>query len=400
MSKNVERQISNAVGKFRPTAKNRFVSMPVTFNRNSESKSNTTTSILVGAISFLVILLITLMIFLSNMFILLKLIFVGLFWWLYVLIVNFIALKGSVRRNGYMEIVDRDFELSASDLYSILEVEEKYPYIHHTQSKMRVVFVRFDKDVKEGKGPEAEHLHYEAIGNMLQRASEEGVKVRHFDYMENIGEDKRVEEIYKRIEGISDKNFQTLVSRVFGNLERYTQNKFATFDVYAFYTRDATVDMGYVAKTLGKEGLNSNFSRFTVMDKESTRDLLVSFMGLDTFSTQEAIEELVKEERNSLVRVIKVVTKDGYEEVFNKTRKELAAERQEQLLRQQEAKRKGTKVKGTVVDVNVKDEVLLDISAENEVMVNDYTEFEHVSKAVDSVDKSVKEIDLDDEIEI
>ncbi len=340
------REIENAKNTYMPRKGVKSITLPLTLNKPTESKFNGKIALFVTIISLIITLIVTIFILRGYLPLIVKLIILGVLYTSFVLIINFIVLRGAEKKDAYLEILDTDYSISLATIWGILDTEKAYPYINHYTDGERGIFIRMNKDVKEGKGVNADFEHYTAVEDAYKIAHEENVSIELCDYMENIGEDSRTNDIVDRIAGIQNQDFQNIVSSMYRHLERITSNKFSTFDVYIISTRDNTVDLEYKAKRVINKALEGNYKSFVILNREEVRKLTESLFNLESFSANSAQNELVEEEQANNVRIIKKTNADGTVEVYNKSRKQLREENQQAINKRKEEKvKRGTQSK-------------------------------------------------------
>lgn len=339
--------LEQAKNRYKPKLNARFMEIPRTIDKEAESRYNTRLvwlQIILGAV---VLIALEIVFMRLHWFFLIKIFMFFFLIFLYLCFINFIALRGAEARDAYLEAMDNDFKLSESLLWSILDIEPTYPYISHMGGTRRAIFVRLNKDVKEGKRKNSVDDHFDAIADMYQTASEEGLTVIHLDYMDNIGEDNRVEDFLNVSERIENVDYQTMLMRIFRNLEYITKDMFSTFDVYMFISSNPRDNLLFKVRRVMQHALRANYKTYTVLNRDEIRKIPSILYNLHAFSANQAQQDLFQMGENSNIRLIKVVDlSTGEEQNYNIPTKKMREERERLLEERRKAKDNARKAKG------------------------------------------------------
>lgn len=259
---------------------------------------------------------------------------------------------------------ETDFELKLEQIWQIFDIDSEYPYVCYFKNGYKGVFVRMEKDAITGKPEENMYNHYEAIGDAYNIAHSLNMNIVHIDYMDNVGNDARMQKLYDDLAFVDNPDMQEMLIDIYSNLQDEMSRNYASFDIYLFMTRDMLSNFVYNIQSVCSRMLGGNFITYKVLDKFEIAKVCVALFNLHDFSIVDACENVLQGMEHFGIIPISVTHGDGTVEEFNKTveeKKILAAERARHMKEQQmeqerlkaEAKRKrheARRNKGKVVE--------------------------------------------------
>ena len=259
---------------------------------------------------------------------------------------------------------ETDFELKLEQIWQIFDIDSEYPYVCYFKNGYKGVFVRMEKDAITGKPEENMYNHYEAIGDAYNIAHSLNMNIVHIDYMDNVGNDARMQKLYDDLVFVDNPDMQEMLIDMYSNLQDEMSRNYASFDIYLFMTRDMLSNFVYNIQSVCSRMLGGNFITYKVLDKFEIAKVCVALFNLHDFSIVDACENVLQGMEHFGIIPISVTHGDGTVEEFNKTveeKKILAAERARHMKEQQmeqerlkaEAKRKrheARRNKGKVVE--------------------------------------------------
>lgn len=259
---------------------------------------------------------------------------------------------------------ETDFELKLEQIWQIFDIDSEYPYVCYFKNGYKGVFVRMEKDAITGKPEENMYNHYEAIGDAYNIAHSLNMNIVHIDYMDNVGNDARMQKLYDDLAFVDNPDMQEMLIDIYSNLQDEMSRNYASFDIYLFMTRDMLSNFVYNIQSVCSRMLGGNFITYKVLDRFEIAKVCVALFNLHDFSIVDACENVLQGMEHFGIIPISVTHGDGTVEEFNKTveeKKILAAERARHMKEQQmeqerlkaEAKRKrheARRNKGKVVE--------------------------------------------------
>lgn len=242
----------------------------------------------------------------------------------------------------YETLKATDYDLKLDQIWQIFDIDFDYPYICYFKNGYKGVFVRMEKDAITGKVGDAQFDHYNAIGEAYNLAHSLNMNIIHIDYMDNVGNDTRMQKLYDDLVFVENPDMQEMLIDIYSNLQDEMSQNYASFDIYLFMTRDKITNFVYNIQSVCHCMLGGNFITYKVLDRFEISRVCVALFNLHDFSIVEACENVLSGVDHHGVIPIKVKHGDGTEEVFNKTtaeKKVIAAEnarKQKERLAEQE----------------------------------------------------------------
>lgn len=262
--------------------------------------------------------------------------YIGLF------ILRFFVFRELWFSDVYETLKATDYDLKLDKIWQIFDIDFEYPYICYFKNGYKGIFVRMEKDAITGKVGDAQFDHYSAIGDAYNVAHSLNMNIVHIDYMDNVGNDTRMQQLYDDLVFVENPDMQEMLIDIYSNLQDEMSQNYASFDIYLFLTRDKLNNFVYNMQTVCNYMLGGNFITYKVLDRFEISRVCVALFNLHDFSIVEACENVLSGVEHHGVIPIKVKHGDGTEEIFNKTtaeKKVIAAEnarKQKERLAEQE----------------------------------------------------------------
>lgn len=262
--------------------------------------------------------------------------YIGLF------ILRFFVFRELWFSDVYETLKATDYDLKLDQIWQIFDIDFEYPYICYFKNGYKGIFVRMEKDAITGKVGDAQFDHYSAIGDAYNVAHSLNMNIVHIDYMDNVGNDTRMQKLYDDLVFVENPDMQEMLIDIYSNLQDEMSQNYASFDIYLFLTRDKLNNLVYNMQTVCNYMLGGNFITYKVLDRFEISRVCVALFNLHDFSIVEACENVLSGVEHHGVIPIKVKHGDGTEEIFNKTtaeKKVIAAEnarKQKERLAEQE----------------------------------------------------------------
>lgn len=262
--------------------------------------------------------------------------YIGLF------ILRFFVFRELWFSDVYETLKATDYDLKLDQIWQIFDIDFEYPYICYFKNGYKGIFVRMEKDAITGKVGDAQFDHYSAIGDAYNVAHSLNMNIVHIDYMDNVGNDIRMQKLYDDLVFVENPDMQEMLIDIYSNLQDEMSQNYASFDIYLFLTRDKLNNFVYNMQTVCNYMLGGNFITYKVLDRFEISRVCVALFNLHDFSIVEACENVLSGVEHHGVIPIKVKHGDGTEEIFNKTtaeKKVIAAEnarKQKERLAEQE----------------------------------------------------------------
>lgn len=377
-----------------PNETDMSVRLPVTFDysggRSDNSKTNVLTALILTAISITLAVLIA-----TNSEgelwarILIPIAIVVVLVW----VLRMFIFHEMVYSDAYERLQEVDGCVGIESFWDIFEIDYQYPYICHFRDGRKGIFVKLERDVVTGKGNDVLFKHYDAISDAYNIASRLKLNMCHIDYMDNIGNDPRLSNMYNTINDCENSELRDIMLSVLGNLQDEMLREYTSYDVYLFTMRGRSEDLWSAVDEVVSVMLLGNFITYRVLDIEGIRSTCMALLNLEDFSAVEACDSIFSGRRFGGIVPISVVHSDGTVDKLNKTQEEIRQENAERLeeerrkLREAEeaklAKREARKKKKnkSSVDTPLSDEVNLYSSeyAQGVDVNSDYTLVDNAS---------------------
>ena len=279
-------------------------------------------------------------------------------------ILRFFVFKELYFSDIFEKLKKDDYDLKLDYIWQIFDIDYEYPYISYFKNGQKGIFVRMERDAITGKPETATYDHYEIIGDAYNLAHSLNMNIVHIDYMDNVGNDARMQKLYDDLTFVDNPDMQEMLVDIYSNLQEEMSRNYASFDIYLFLTRDNAHNFIYNVQVVANKMLGGNFITFKVLDRHEISRVCTAVFNLHDFSIVDACENVLQGSSHSGIIPLNVTHSDGTIEEFNKTVEEkrilaeLEAKKQQEL--KNNSKRKPQKVKNTntVIETTNKDDTV------------------------------------------
>lgn len=240
-------------------------------------------------------------------------IYIGLF------ILRFFVFRELWFSDIYETLKDTDYDLKMEQIWQIFDIDFDYPYICYFKNGYKGIFVRMEKDAITGKPEENMYDHYEAIGDAYNIAHSLNMNIVHLDYMDNVGNDSRMQKMYDDLVFVENPDMQEMLIDIYSNLQDEMSMNYASFDIYLFMTKDNISNFVYNMQAVCNRMLGGNFITYKVLDRYEIAKVCVALFNLHDFSIVDACENVLQGINHHGIIPINITHADGSVEEFNKT---------------------------------------------------------------------------------
>lgn len=321
----------------------RSINIPVTFDYKGGRGENKKGKIILSIADTLITLIFTFGCAMNkNLDLWMRILLPCIVFYIGLFILRFFVFRELWFSDVYETLKATDYDLKLDQIWQIFDIDFEYPYICYFKNGYKGVFVRMEKDAITGKVGDAQFDHYNAIGNAYNLAHSLNMNIIHIDYMDNVGNDTRMQKLYDDLVFVENPDMQEMLIDIYSNLQDEMSQNYASFDIYLFMTRDKITNFVYNIQSVCACMLGGNFITYKVLDRFEISRVCVALFNLHDFSIVEACENVLSGVDHHGVIPIKVKHGDDTEEVFNKTtaeKKVIAAEnarKQKERLAEQE----------------------------------------------------------------
>lgn len=334
-----------------PTKDDYSINIPITFDHKGKGRDDARFSFISSLCVLGVTILLAFVIFKGlsySIWVKIALLLADLF--AFQLVIRKFVLHEKRYREPIEKMLESDYEMSLDKVWAIYDIDRNYPYICHFKDGKVGVFIRFEKDVVVGKLGTVMFMHYDGISEAYNTAHKLGLNMVSCDYMDNIGNDARIENLYSKLNDVENELLGDTMYRLYSNLQEEVSQDYACYDVYLFTVKERHIDSFWdKVNSFCSTMLGGNYITYKVLDYKDKNLLVRSICNLNEFSIVSACDSVIK--NTDLVnglKPIKIEYVDGRVEVLNKTRAELQEEERIKALEEVEKyKSKGKKVAET-----------------------------------------------------
>lgn len=326
-----------------PQPGNTSINLPITFDYKGGRGENKKGKIILSIADVLLTVVLTVGCALNeNLEIWMRFLLPCIIFYIGLFILRFFVFRELWFSDVYETLKATDYDLKLDQIWQIFDIDFEYPYICYFKNGYKGIFVRMEKDAITGKVGDAQFEHYSAIGDAYNVAHSLNMNIVHIDYMDNVGNDTRMQKLYDDLVFVENPDMQEMLIDIYSNLQDEMSQNYASFDIYLFLTRDKLNNFVYNMQTVCNYMLGGNFITYKVLDRFEISRVCVALFNLHDFSIVEACENVLSGVEHHGVIPIKVKHGDGTEEIFNKTtaeKKVIAAEnarKQKERLAEQE----------------------------------------------------------------
>lgn len=305
------------------------INIPITFDYRGGRSGNVKGKIIISIADVILTIIMMVGVSLNEDFELWqKVIFLPCILYMGGLVMRYLVFRENYYSNIYEQLKADDFELKLDYIWQIFDIDSVYPYICYYKNGYKGIFVRMEKDAITGKDGTNVFNHYESVGNAYNICHSLNMNMVHIDYMDNVGNDARMQQLYDDLTFVENPDMQTMLIDIYENLKSEMSRNYACFDIYLFLTRDNLKNFLYNVHTVANAMLSGNFITYKVLDKYEIAKVCVSLFNFHEFSVLEACESTMSAEGHTGIVPISISHADGTVEVLNKTVEEKAAEKE------------------------------------------------------------------------
>lgn len=260
-------------------------------------------------------------------------------------VIRFFVLKELYFSDIYETLKESDFELDLTNIWQIFDIDYSYPYICYFKNGRKGIFVKMEKDAITGKADNAMYMHYEAISDAYNMAHSLNMSMVHIDYMDNVGNDPRLQTMYNDLSNVSNPDMHAMLVDMYSHLQDEMSRNYASFDIYLFLTRDKSDNFAYNVQSVVSAMLGGNFITYKILNRQEISGICSALFNLHDFSVVEACENVLGDEHVGGIVPICVTHADGSEDKLNMTQEEkrIRAEERERKRKDAEAEAKAAK---------------------------------------------------------
>lgn len=271
-----------------PSKDGSTILLPVTFDYNGGHKeSNISKVIATFAVVFIDVIL-TVAFIRANATFLRKLIFIVLVNMGFLYLLRFGVYKEAKYSEAYEKLKETDFMPPVTTFWGIYDVDSMYPYIVRFRNQAKGIYVLFEKSVIVGKTSDIMFQHYEAISDAYNVAAVSDVNIAHLDYMDNVGNDSRMDGLYGSLMNCQNEDLKNLMWQIYGNLQFEMSQDYASYDVYRFTSFSNDQRFWYNVREILSKFDKGNYLSYKVLDMEGIRKICMATFNLKEFSAIDA----------------------------------------------------------------------------------------------------------------
>lgn len=265
-------------------------------------------------------------------------------------IVRYLIFKERFYRARRKTLLENDFMFDHTVFWNAYDISYRYPHFVTFENGAKGLFIAFDKGVVIGKGQDSDFYHHEALTEAYQQVLNRGMEMVHIDYMDVVGKDRRMDNLFKLAEKATNPDIRKVLTRMYDHTDYLMNTSYASYDVYAFTFRGREEQFWFEMEQCLNFFLRANYLRSRVLDRDGITQLVETTMNVQEFSVNRANDAIFKK-LNFITEYIKTIwiEKDGTREVLNKTREEI-----EETRRVNEAEKR-VKKKGNIFTRRKKD---------------------------------------------
>lgn len=322
-----------------PEPKDTTIRLPITFDYKGGRNETKKNKWILAGVSVVLCLVIIIGIFINNnLSIIVRLLYsVGVLY-AFLLFLRFFVFKEQYYSDIYESLKEVNFLVPVTCIWKIFDVDYTYPYVAYFKNGMKGIFVKMEKDAVTGKGENACFNHYEAISDALNKAHSKNMNIRHIDYMDNVGNDSRLKDLYEGLKDVENPDMEEMLIDIYDNLQDEMSLDYASFDIYLFLSRDKIENFMYNVQTVCNSMLGGNFITYRVLNRADLRTVCMALFNLHDFSVVSSCEEVLHGESHRGIVPIRIIHEDGTQEKLNKTQEEKRVELEERVRKQKEQK--------------------------------------------------------------
>lgn len=353
----------------RPRPDSRDVRIPISWDVKKQDKKNWGMTITLAVLILVILLISSIGVLFSSNGILAKIFIIVIPLTLYLYIYRFGVFREAWVRNQYELQKESDFSIDDSKWWKIYSIEPTFPFICHYNNGYKGVFLKLKKDVIQGKQPNVEYEHYQAIADVQNYIANQKLRFCYIDYMDNVGNDERLSTLMSNSKLGGNKALEDMLSAIYYNLEKRMQQEFSSFDVVLIYGKMQEGDLKNKISNIIEGYKQANYKAVNPARKEEIRILAKELFNLESFSIVNATQNVVSSTKVEIIRPIQIIYANGTVEKINSTFAEQKLEKEEKFKKRKEKKVQTPKTSTVKIDNRKgnfgKQENLLDIFSED-----------------------------------
>lgn len=315
-----------------PSKDDSTILLPVTFDYNGGHKESTISKVIATFAVLFIDVILTIAFIRADATFTRKLIFIVLVNAGFLYLLRFGVYKESKYSDAYEKLKEHDFMPPVTTFWGIYDVDSMYPYIVRFRNQAKGIYVLFEKSVIVGKTSDIMFQHYEAISDAYNVAAISDVNIAHLDYMDNVGNDSRMDGLYGSLMNCQNEDLKNLMWQIYGNLQFEMSQDYASYDVYRFTSFSNDQRFWYNVREILSKFDKGNYLSYKVLDMEGIRKICMATFNLKEFSAIDACNKTFAS--SDYKGVTPILLYSGDEEIkINDT----VAEKREKAKQQEEA---------------------------------------------------------------
>lgn len=320
-----------------PQPEDTSFSIPVTFDYKGGRASNRKWKIISTLIVIFLSLGMTILFILNdNLEVWQRVIFAFVSFYVGLLILRFVIYNEIYFSDVYEELKKNDFILDTTYIWQIFDIDYQYPYVCYFKNGQKGIFVRMERDTITGKPDTAMYDHYECVGDSYNVAHALNMDITIVDYMDNVGNDKRLKAMYDDLAECENPDMQEMMIDIYNNLEDEMSRNYSSYDIYLFRTRDKSDNFIYNVQSVCNTMIGGNFITYKVLNKDEISTICKALFNLHDFSVNVACENALATNYARGIVPISITHADGSVEELNKTQAEKKLIQQENARKQRD----------------------------------------------------------------
>ena len=312
----------------RPKEHDDSIQIPITFDYKGGRSSNTRLKTIASFVIFLIMIVATVGIVVAPFsYPIVKLGLVAFVFYILLFIVRFVIFRESYYSRVYEGLINKDFKLDITSIWSIFEISDTYPYIVYFKNGQKGLFVRMEMGTITGKSETVMYDHYEAISDAYNIAHSLNMNIIHIDYMDNVGNDSRLLKMQHDLLKVKNPEMRDMLSDIYANLQDEMTRNYANFDVYLFLTKDKIDNFIYNVRMVANKMTEGNFITYKIMNHDDIANTAKAIFNLHEFSAIKANSYTLQDHEATGIIPIRLYHPNGMVEEINPTQ----AEKRERL---------------------------------------------------------------------
>lgn len=247
----------------RPTEESTTIMLPVTFDYHGGRADDNKGLILSTVVVCVLSIFISIAVARSNKEFVVKLLIILAILGLSTTFLRFKTFRELVYSDSLETLKELNFTPPTSSFWGIYEVDTLSPHIARFKNGLKGIYVKLEKDVVVGKPDTLQYDHYEALSDAYNMASSLSMNVCHIDYMDNVGNDSRLESLYNNLNDVDNTVLKDLMLQTYSNLQFEMSKDYASYDVYLFTSKIEDENLWYNVREIIERLMEETTSRIT-----------------------------------------------------------------------------------------------------------------------------------------